>query len=531
MEPEAADLPVANERSSADPSPFFVEGTDEESDGATENQAAVGIPLSDAYERAAEHIANFRATREGIVRATPCYEVLRGFGRIFRFRSSEYYRKSFSADKIQEFWSHSWHGSTTRKISTMMVQKNGFAAICLGSLASLLLAGLFVAGYLPGYERAPFLKLGRTSYLFSVWGVLGGTLTAVMTLFCWQRRTLVFVDVICINQADPSLKAEALLSMGAFLQSSESLHVFWDETFVQRLWCIFEVGAYLGSCKLSNSGRAKRLVIRPTMLGTSSTTAFLGSFLLALSFLASPFDDLLLGWVIFSMLCIVCCHFAVRSLRSYFAAVESMLIQLRKFRVQDAQCHCCTVGHTEESFAACDREVISLCIRKWFGSESAFERLVSTDVSSALASALGDASFSYLWLLMVSAPISWGHMDQVAARLHAQDMEAAAATAIIDLTYYFLAFPLVGRLGIILACKARRQRHQIWANELMTCAVYFAVFPVGTVLLAMQTLLMRVMNPLTAAGLFAAINLILLVTLLRQCSHMSLLSQDVQEKS
>ena len=109
-----------------------------------------------------------------------------------------------------------------------------------GSLTSLVLAGLFVAGYLPGYERAPFLKVGRTSYLFSVWGLLGGTLTAIMTLFCWQRRTLVFVDVICINQADPSLKAEALLSMGACLQSSESLHVFGHETFVQRLWCIFE---------------------------------------------------------------------------------------------------------------------------------------------------------------------------------------------------------------------------------------------------------------------------------------------------
>ena len=133
----------------------------------------------------------------------------------------------------------------------------------------------------------------------------------------------------------------------------------------------------------------------------------------------------------------------------------------------------------------CDREVISLCIRKWFGSESAFERLVNTDVSSALASALGDASFSYLWLLMISAPINWGHMDQVAARLHAQDMEAAAVTAIIDLTYYFLPFPLVGRLGIILACKARRQQQRLWANELMTFAVYFAVFPEGTVLLAM----------------------------------------------
>eukprot|EP00439_Symbiodinium_sp_Y106_P077071 s1770_g16.t1 len=283
---------------------------------------------------------------------------------------------------------------------------------------------------------------------------------------------------------DANLKVEALLNMGAFLQSSESLCVWWDETFAQRLGCVFEVGAYLGSCEAS-AGRTKRLVVRPTVLGTNSATAFLGAFLLALGFVATPFDDLLLGWIIFTVLGIICCHLAVRSLRSYFAAVESMLVQLRKFRIQDAQCECCSEGHPAGNSVPCDREVITLCIRKWFGSESAFERLVTTDVSIALASALGDASFSYVWLLMISAPMHWAYVDQVATRLHSLDMEAAAVTTIFNSTYYFVAFPLVGRLGIVLACKARRQRQQLWANELMTCAVYLAIFPVGTALLAM----------------------------------------------
>ena len=43
-----------------------------------------------------------------------------------------------------------------------------------------------------------------------------------------------------------------------------------------------------------------------------------------------------------------------------------------------------------------------------------------------------------------------------------------------------------------------------------------------------QSVLLRVMNPLAGAGIFAAINLILLLTLLRQCSRMSLISQDEQ---
>ena len=236
MEFESLDSPVADEfvriiGSSLDPSDKDAE---EQLEGSDHSEVEARIPISHAYEQAASYIADFRATRQNIIRATPCYKALSGFGRAFRFRKASDYHKSFPTDTIQEFWSHSWHGSTPRKISTVMVQKNGLAAISAGTLASLLLVCLFVAGYLPGYERAPFQKTGRDSYLFGIWGMVGGTLVAMVTLIGWQCRTPVFVDVICIHQFDPGLKAEALLSMGAFLQSSESLHVWWDETFVER---------------------------------------------------------------------------------------------------------------------------------------------------------------------------------------------------------------------------------------------------------------------------------------------------------
>ncbi|CAE7765408.1 unnamed protein product [Symbiodinium sp. CCMP2592] len=488
MDFEVWDSPVADEfvriiGSSLDPSD---KDADEQLEGSDQSQEEARIPISDVYERAASYIADFQATRGDIIRATPCYEALRGFGWAFRFPKAADYHRSFPTDKIQEFWSHSWHGSALRKISTVMVQKNGLAAISAGTLASLLLVCLFVAGYLPGYERAPFQQTGRDSYLFGIWGMVGGTLVAIVTLIGWQCRTPIFVDVMCIHQSDPGLKSEALLSMGAFLQSSESLHVWWDETFVERLWCVFEVGAFLGSCKLSDSGRAKTLVIRPTMLGTSSIATFFSLFVAHVSFMVIPFDDLLLGWIIFSVLFLAGGHFAARSLRSYFAAVEGMLVQLRNFRIREAKCQCCMEGHTEDdSNPYCDREIISICIRKWFGTESAFEKLVATDVSAALARALGDSSFSYRWLLMVSAPFYWGYMDQVAARLRAGDMKDAAVTAIITLTFSFLAFPFIGRLGIILACKARRQRQQLWANELVTFAVFVAGFPVAGAILTM----------------------------------------------
>ncbi|CAE7372663.1 GPI10 [Symbiodinium sp. CCMP2456] len=236
MKFEPLESPVADEfvriiGSGLEPSDKDEEEKLEESD---QSQVQESISISETYQRAANYIADFQATRRDIVRAAPCYEALRGFGRAFRFPKAANYHRSFPTDNIQEFWSHSWHGSALRKISTLMVQKNGLAAISAGSLASLLLVGLFAGGYLPGYERAPFQRTGRDSYLFGVWGMVGGTLVAIVTIIFWRCRTPVFVDVMCIHQSDPSLKSEALLSMGAFLQSSESLHVWWDETFVER---------------------------------------------------------------------------------------------------------------------------------------------------------------------------------------------------------------------------------------------------------------------------------------------------------
>ena len=221
MEFELLESPVADEFVRIIGSSLDSSDKDAEEEG--QSQEETRIQISHAHERAASYIADFLATRQDIIRATPCYEALRCFGRAFRFPAAANYHRSFPTDTIQEFWSHSWHGSAPRKICTVMVRKNGLAAISAGTLASLLLVCLFVAGYLPGYERAPY------PYVFGIWGMVGGTLVAIVTLIGWQCRTPVFVDVICIHQSDPGLKSEALLSLGAFLQSSESLHVWWDE--------------------------------------------------------------------------------------------------------------------------------------------------------------------------------------------------------------------------------------------------------------------------------------------------------------
>ena len=177
----------------------------------------------------ARYVAGLQAVSPDIIRATHCHKALRGLGRALRGRRSGNYDRSFETTRIDQFWSHSWHGSAWRKIATMLMLSNGLWAICFGNLAALCMTILFITGVLPGFERVPYLQVGRESYATGPWALLGGTFIAVVTCITWRCRTRVFLDVICIHQDDPRRKTAALASIGAFLKHSAALHVFWDE--------------------------------------------------------------------------------------------------------------------------------------------------------------------------------------------------------------------------------------------------------------------------------------------------------------
>ena len=87
-----------------------------------------------------------------------------------------------------------------------------------------------------------------------------------------------FLDQICINQTDLESKANGVLHMGAFLKKSKSMLVLWDPTFVQRLWCMFELAAFLKSHE--DEKHKHRLSVRPIFLGPC-TFAIAGSHLAA----------------------------------------------------------------------------------------------------------------------------------------------------------------------------------------------------------------------------------------------------------
>merc|ERR1712190_307615 len=83
-------------------------------------------------------------------------------------------------------------------------------------------------------------------------------------LLLWRSRERIFLDKVCISQADAHLKSAGIMSIGGFLKHSKRLLVLWDSSYNQRLWCIYELAAFLAMMQKDHS---KELVFLPTFQG------------------------------------------------------------------------------------------------------------------------------------------------------------------------------------------------------------------------------------------------------------------------
>ena len=121
---------------------------------------------------------------------------------------------------LDQFWSHSWHGSQWTKYANMLYLHNCMPASIAGILSASVACGLVSAGFLGARQG---------------WCLLFGFVAFCITLLLWHPRKLVFLDIACIHQTDDARRGEAIMSMGAFLNRSTSMLVLWDPTWVTRL--------------------------------------------------------------------------------------------------------------------------------------------------------------------------------------------------------------------------------------------------------------------------------------------------------
>jgi len=459
-------------------------------------------------------VTSAEVTRAEILRAAPAHALLRRFGKIFRQpdRPEEMYALSQQTQRISEFWSHSWKGSTTQKIVLLLLMKHGMAAVIIGTVAAFLTAILTVQGYFPGIHKTPTYQSPGVlrSYTFSPWSMVAGFLVTGVTLVLWRscRGEQVFLDRACIHQGDPKLKFEGVLNIGAFLRHSSSLVVLWDSSYLSRAWCVLELAAFLKSHE--NDSKAE-LVIKPTFLAPATFfVAFGTAFLSFMEICLPPSGSFLpIGRAVYVLVwaLVFNCLF-----QQYERQVDAADEQFRTFSWSGVECYCCSVNHTNPEDGTrlpCDRAVLTSCISDWFGSVEAFDVCMRSKVRGIFVTQIAGLPFGYRWLVGTSCWMFWAMFDFSAARARDGDYPFAAALLMSGIAWVFWIFPAnIGLSSVIASWLLRKEgsnRRILYTLVAYAAIAFKSIAPHGIMFLCFRTFA----NPLFAMMVFCFVTLVL----------------------
>ena len=409
----------------------------------------------------AKLVADMSILNPEVLRVTPVYKTFQRCSEAFRpHHRKRLYHKSRRSEEVTRFWSHSWHGSHWQKVLTLLVLYNGLASILLGTVAAFVMMWLFALGFLPGYNR---LEGGM---VWSTWSLATGLVVSCASFVMWKPQEDVFFDRLCISE-DPMLKAEAILSLAGILNQSKNMLVLWDPSWSDRLWCLFELAAFL---KCKKDDRGQMLMIRPTFVGPCSIAAFLtvSAAMLGMTTLPMP-PGLIPGTMLFELVPVsgllvlgtVTGFSAIMAFRGYFHSLKVLKKKLTSTSFDGVRSFCCQMNHVDAAGCpiVCDRDMVKQCVTIWFGSTEAFEELIRSDVSEIIAAELRQNVFTRGWVLQVSAPVLWGFMDLSASeiRLSRTHWQFAFELIVIGLVVWLLVAPFIVELVIFLTRRYCRQ--------------------------------------------------------------------------
>ncbi|CAJ1357859.1 unnamed protein product, partial [Effrenium voratum] len=467
-------------------------------------------------------------TQPEVLRCTYAGRALSWGGQALRGKveAQKAHRLSWPCERIAQFWSHSWHGSLWAKVLTLLLVQNGTAAVCCGTLACI------VHGFL-WRELAPDLR-GADDPLITVFSMACGILVAALTLLLWSSGKTVFVDQLCIHQKDAQLKLEGVLSMGGFLKASESCLVCWDDSYSERLWCLFELAAFL------TSREDLKLVVRPTALGpavlllsgavwgtlllTELEAAVIGAYQSAAVYAEGMMqvEALAARSLVVCLLGVTAGSYSARSFRAYHWCVECMERRLLGFELKEAKCSCCSLDHKNATGARipCDRIILELCICEWFGSVNSFERNVRSQVLPSLKGQLGPFALPYSWMLGACAPVMWGMLPRLIlfhADLSLPDVLSNFHRQFSWLISWWLAgLPLLIHFAMWLAYLLRAPRQTCYGElftNMLVCVAAAVFYGLMQGLYVLLYVMVSHLNPETKTGNWDSVEFVIYDTL------------------
>ncbi|CAE7215838.1 unnamed protein product [Symbiodinium natans] len=310
----------------------------------------------------------------GLLRAVPLSVCLANWGRHFRNEDEGMFRiepvndhLSQKTDRIDNFLSHDWGTGRFVKVLTLLWIFNIRAA----TIATFLISCLF-----------GFLRMSGMGSMLNHWcSILFGYATFVVVLCWWQRiqslvgfRRKVFLDKLCIAQYDAKLKQEGILGLAGFLQKSNALTILWTPRWATRLWCTYELAAFMQEAnrpiELMPVKMAGILLMQcACWMALSIAYAIVTTARSADEGDMHGYQLTLIGLAMYAVVVIALIASMVYIGQWLMQELAELPGQLRAFRIQDAKCYCCAHGHRHPKTGEripCDREYVYWMLRRYF---------------------------------------------------------------------------------------------------------------------------------------------------------------------
>jgi len=396
---------------------------------------------------------------EELLRGIPFGEVLRNCGRILRHSdgSDDTYHLSRKVAKISMFLSHNWVVPRWKKFVALTFHMNF-------NIAAVLWCSLFLLPFLL-IALSPFRLMDSPAWRegFGQTVRIGG-IPCLLLLLVFVRSIpgfrrisdpSVFLDKACIPQHDQILQRRGIRKLGAFLAKSESMVVLYSDTYLLRLWTVYEVASFLS---LHSLDKIKIVPVSKPLVIIAGMMAFWASALLQV---AAPFvlDQRIIGMDYFVLMVAFVPY--LRVTRGWARNRATIKKRLESFEVQE--CDCLVASDRSLVYGNIAR-LMKAAGRVGIDSEEeealdAFNRLVRQKLPKAFFRGRQSLAFEYKHYVVAAAAEVIPKVIQLFFKIRdSMHPQLTAAILIEQLALVFTFWPLVFMLiEVLSACFLQRR--------------------------------------------------------------------------
>lgn len=354
-----------------------------------------------------------------LLRAVSSRTLLARWGKLVHVQDGEdTFLLSQRVEMIEVFLSHSWRTPAPLKLIALMFELNGGRAVLTCILLHFTAHAFEYAGLwsypipatmpfcLPDSKDMHcancklFLIIPCTALFV---GLRFGQSFVVPGDCHWLRHRTFFLDRCCIHQTDEGLKNKGIKNLRTFLAKSSKLMMLWDPKYFTRLWCVYELAAFIRL----NGGSARNVKIRPLKLWLFTlvycafqiAVATASIIMLPLTVASEWHTGWLIetvprGWqylyltatffVAFFCIYMVPAIWLWKFCKAHMTDRVTLMHQVKNFTVAEAEC-----------MKQDDRVFIITSIQEWYGDVSSFETYVRTHIADKVEAMLGHQTVPY----------------------------------------------------------------------------------------------------------------------------------------